>query len=247
LSQAWQQLKWHSMIRSRPILASTERQMYLMCWDIFAHWQPIGRHRTSWFYWEQTHHSTRKICCKWWMKWIDKRNSLSSLRNWVEVGNWKVVRRWEVDQFLLWLKRINNQNQLEIGTGHINQLKDGLSYVETLMLMCQHFKGVACLVWVSWCLHLRYGFQCYRSKTVLIWWSYGPKCWQCNGMAWNFWCWRCLDFYRKRLNPTWQSTKRADSRERYAGRWETSLACRAQVGMVQAWVAHIVTPLKCRN
>ena len=58
LSQAWWRLKWHLTMRSWPILASTERQMYLICWDICAHLPPIGRHSTSCFYWEKTHQST---------------------------------------------------------------------------------------------------------------------------------------------------------------------------------------------
>ncbi len=54
---------------------------------------------------------------------------------------------------------------------------------------------------------------------------------QSKGMAWNFWCWRYLDIYRKRSNPTSQCwTKiRMDSRERNAGRWETLWACQVQV------------------
>ncbi len=52
-----------------------------------------------------------------------------------------------------------------------------------------------------------------------------------RGMAWNCWCWRCLDFYCKRLNPTWQSTKWTDSKgkEGYAGRWKTLWPCQVQV------------------
>ncbi len=129
------------------------------------------------------------------------------------------------------LKQINNQNQLDIGNGHIHWLKDGLSSVEMLMLMCQRSEGVACLFWVIWHLHLRYGFQCYHCWTVLVCWSHGLKCQQCEGMAWIFWCWRYLDFYRKRLNPTSQSWTqiRTDSREGNTGRWETLWACQAQV------------------
>ncbi len=33
-----------------------------------------------------------------------------------------------------------------IKNGHINQLKDGMSSVERLMLMCQHSEGVACRI-----------------------------------------------------------------------------------------------------
>ncbi len=73
------------------------------------------------------------------------------------------------------------------------------------MLMCQLSEGIACLFWVSWHLHVHSGFQCYDCWTVLVCWSYGLKCQQCKGMAWNFLCWRFLNFYHKRVNHTWQS------------------------------------------
>ena len=134
LSQAWQRSKRHSTIKSWPILASTERQMYLICWAICAHSPPIGRHHTSHFYWEQTHQSTRKICCKWWMKRIVGLEKLVELPQKLSRGwCWKGLWQWEVDQFLIRLKRINNQNQLGIGNWHINRLKDGLSYVDAVI------------------------------------------------------------------------------------------------------------------
>ena len=54
-----------------------------------------------------------------------------------------------------------------------------------------------------------------------------------------------LDIYRKRLNPTWQSTKRADSRERYADRWETLLACQAQVCILRFCHAFVLIHEHC--
>ena len=56
-------------------------------------------------------------------------------------------------------------------------------------------------------------------------WSYGLKCQQCEGIAWNCSCWRSLNFYRMRMNPTSQSWTQisTDSCEGYAGRcFETS-------------------------
>jgi hypothetical protein len=63
-----------------------------------------------------------------------------------------------------------------------------------------------------------------------------------NATAWRatFGCRRCLDFYHKRLNPTWQSTKWVDSKKGYTGRWETSSACRAQVCDLRACWALIM-------
>ena len=62
---------------------------------------------------------------------------------------------------------------------------------------------------------------------------------QCEGMAWNCWCWKYLDFYRKRLNHTLQSTKWEDSRDRNRGRWETLWVCRAQVCCLRACRAQV--------
>ncbi len=105
-----------------------------------------------------------------------------------------------------------------------NQLKCGRRLV---------VKGrcIVYIVWVGWWLHLRCGFQCCLCWTDFCCWSYGLKWQQFEDMAWNFWCWRYLDFYCKRLNPTSQSWTqiRMDSREGNTGRWETLWACRAQV------------------
>ena len=86
-------------------------------------------------------------------------------------------------------------------------------------------------VWVGWSLHLCCGFQCCLCWTGLCCWSYGLRCQQCKGMAWKCQCWRYLDFYRKRVNPTWQSLTqvRTDGREGNSGRWKSSWACRVQV------------------
>ncbi len=100
---------------------------------------------------------------------------------------------------------------------------------------------VVYIVWVGWRLHLRCGFQCCLCWTDLFCWSYGLKCKQCEGMAWNCWCWRYLDFYRKRLNPTSQSWTQIwiDSREGNAGKWETLWACRVQVYYLRACRAQV--------
>ncbi len=70
-----------------------------------------------------------------------------------------------------------------IENGHINQLKDEISSIESLMLMCQCSKGIACHIWVRRCLHLCYGFRCYPCWTV---WFAEVTCWNANNA--NAWC-----------------------------------------------------------
>ena len=91
---------------------------------------------------------------------------------------------------------------------------------ERWMAFCLSWLTLASLLWFSM-LSLLNWFCC---------WSYRLKCQQCEGMAWNCWCWRYLDFYREIVNPTWQSWTqiRTDSREENVGRWESLWACRAQ-------------------
>ncbi len=85
-------------------------------------------------------------------------------------------------------------------------------------------------------------FNAVFGKLICFCWSYGLKCQQCKGMAWNFQCWRCLNFYRKRVAYTWWQSilKWTDSREGLAGRYCVTLwACQAQVCCLGAFQVQV--------
>jgi len=190
--------------------------------------------------------STKDCCNRLWNFWMNptinlNANSFDLLWHLACATNWKM--QLVSCDLRHWAHAANREAQLDLWWS--NFAASWGHCTSHLYWKCTHHSTER---WVEFRGFLKYQLTVasplWRSMLCLaswfICWSYKLKWKQCEGMAWNCLCWRYLDFYCKRLNPTWQFTKWADSREGYMGRWETSLACQVRVCSLRACRALIM-------